>query len=200
MSVCCSSPPHPHTHTHTHTQCPSNRNNKGDFLAGAFFLRELWNPFQNMAQILKQVSQQTPPSGMVPTDLVPSQSENMCLTTFHLTLTPTSLSFHLTLTPTSPLPLPPSLPLWLVSVATNAGNDTLLYQRSISCPSTTGGAGTQLAHCHSHIHCSATRLGFLRHLQQHLRYLYCIHDDVADLRVLLVLDDPKNRRWFKQRQ
>lgn len=31
------------------------RNNKGDFVLGFFFLRELWNPFQNMAQILKQV-------------------------------------------------------------------------------------------------------------------------------------------------
>jgi hypothetical protein len=34
------------------------RKNKGDFIIGAFFLRELWNPFQNLAQILKQLQMQ----------------------------------------------------------------------------------------------------------------------------------------------
>jgi hypothetical protein len=37
---------------------PWIRNNKGDFIIGAFFLREVWNPFQNMAQILKQFQMQ----------------------------------------------------------------------------------------------------------------------------------------------
>ena len=36
-------------------QYPENRSYKGDFVIGLFFLRELWNPLQNLAQILKLV-------------------------------------------------------------------------------------------------------------------------------------------------
>lgn len=36
-------------------QMPQVRSYKGDFVIGMFFLREIWNPFQNMAQILKVV-------------------------------------------------------------------------------------------------------------------------------------------------
>lgn len=35
------------------------RQNKCDFIIGMFFLRELWNPLQNLAQILKLVRYNT---------------------------------------------------------------------------------------------------------------------------------------------
>ena len=37
-------------------QYPGIRSGKCDFIIGTFFLRELWNPFQNLAKLLKQVS------------------------------------------------------------------------------------------------------------------------------------------------
>ena len=146
-------------------QYPGIRSGKCDFIIGTFFLRELWNPFQNLAKLLKQVSMYIEYLWYVcwngETYLVMCRHLELCV-----------------------------WKLQSLSIATHGGLLVLFLERSVANSGATVCACAELAAGHPPIHCTEPQLGLAQCIQQSLYCLCGLHWGVAGTGDILVLADP----------